>query len=122
MQNKSKFLALCLLLISHVTWSDDDIDITDADQVSALLAVQEKIDSLSSNVMKCMDSGKEHKACMCDNKALINDFNEKVNTLFELHPELEKLDLIRLKTTDGTPLAQSLSGIKIQANTAPDCP
>jgi hypothetical protein len=58
MQNKSKFLALCLLLMSHAAWSDDGIDITDADQVSALLAVQEKIDSLSSSVKKCMDSGK----------------------------------------------------------------
>ena len=122
MQNKTKFLALCLLLISPVAWADDGIDITDPDQVSALLAVQEKIDSLSSSVMKCMDSGKGHKVCMCDNEALINDFNTTVNKLFELHPELGKLDIVRLKTSDGTSLAQSLSGIKTQANTAPDCP
>jgi hypothetical protein len=59
-----------------------------------------------------MDSGKVHKACMCDNEALINEFNTTVNKLFELHPELEKLDIVRLKTKDGTSLAQSLSGIK----------
>jgi hypothetical protein len=59
---------------------------------------------------------------MCDNEALINDFNVTVNKLFELHPELEKLDLVRLKTSDGTSLAQSLSGFKTQANTDPDCP
>ena len=122
MRNESKLLIIFLLLISHVIWADDGVEITDPDQVSALLEVQEKIDSLSSSVMNCMDSGKVHKACMCDNEALINEFNTTANKLFELHPELEKLDIVRLKTKDGTSLAQSLSGIKTQANTAPDCP
>ena len=59
---------------------------------------------------------------MCENEALILDFNTAVIKFFEMHPELGELDLVRLKATDGTSLAQSLSGLKLQASSEPSCP
>ncbi len=59
---------------------------------------------------------------MCDNEALILEFNAAVNKFFEMHPEPGKLDFIRLNTTDGTSLAQSLSGLKLQASIELSCP
>lgn len=70
-----RLFIIFLLSFINIAWSDDGIDITDPNIVSALLEVQEKIDSISSSVMKCMDSGKDHNTCMCDNEALILDFN-----------------------------------------------
>jgi hypothetical protein len=122
MQNKYKFLVIFFLLISHVAWADDGVDITDPDLVSALLETQKKLDSISSSVMSCINSGNDHKVCMCENETLILDFNTAVIKLFEMHPELGKLDLVRLKTTDGTSVAQSLSGIKMQASSELSCP
>lgn len=69
-----------------------------------------------------MDSGKDHNTCMCDNEALILSFNTAVNKLFESHPDLDELDLVRLKTADGTSVAQSLSGLKVQATQEFSCP
>jgi len=70
-----RLFIIILLSFTNVAWSDDGIDITDPNIVSALLEVQEKIDSISSSVMKCMDSRKDNNTCMCDNEALILDFN-----------------------------------------------
>jgi outer membrane lipoprotein-sorting protein len=70
-----RLFIIILLSFTNVAWSDDGIDITDPNIVSALLEVQEKIDSISSSVMKCMDSRKDHNTCMCDNEALMLDFN-----------------------------------------------
>lgn len=117
-----RLLIIFLLSFTNVAWSDDGVDITDPDLVSTLLEIQKKLDSISSNVMKCIDSGTDHKVCMCENEALILDFNTAVDKLFEMHPKLGKLDLVRLKTTDGTSLAQSLSGIKLQATQELSCP
>ncbi len=117
-----RLLIIFLLSFTNIAWSDDGIDINDPDLVSALLEIQNKLDAISSGVMKCIDSGTDHKVCMCNNEALILDFNTAVNKLFEMHPELGELDLVRLKTTDGTSLAQSLSGLKVQASSEPSCP
>ncbi len=117
-----RLLIILLLSFTNIAWSDDGVDITDPGLVSALLVIQNKLDAISSSVMKCIDSGNDHKDCMCENETLILDFNTAVIKLFEMHPELGKLDLVRLKTTDGTSLAQSLSGLKVQATQEFSCP
>ncbi len=117
-----RLLIIFLLSFTNIAWSDDGVDITDPDLVSALLVIQNKLDAISSSVMKCIDSGNDHKVCMCENETLILDFNTAVIKLFEMHPELGELDLVRLKTTDGTSLAQSLSGLKVQATQEFSCP
>jgi hypothetical protein len=72
--------------------------------------------------MNCIDSGNDPTVCMCENETLILDFNTAVVKLFEMHPELGEMDLVRLKTIDGTSLAQSLSGLKVQASSELSCP
>ena len=87
----------------------------------ALVAIQERLDSVSDAVMGCMDSGGEHKACLCEHKELIVQFNTSVKNLFLNHPDLEEFDLVRFKSSDGTRVAQSLKGIRKQASSDPSC-
>ena len=69
-----------------------------------------------------METGKAHMDCMCESEKIILDFNSSVNNLFEIYPEFNDLDLVRFKSADGLSIAQSLEGIKAQANTSLSCP
>ena len=114
---------MVLLLGSAINpvWADEGVDIKDLQQISALNQVQIRLDSVSTAVMSCMDAGKEHPVCLCQNQKLIIRFNTSVNELFINHPELKQLDIVRFKSTDGIWVSQSLKGIKRQAETNPSC-
>ena len=80
------------------------------------------MDNVSSEIMSCIDSGKEHSVCMCQSKAIIVQFNNSVKALIEKNKDIEKLDLVRFKSTDGTWVTQSLKGLLKQASAvAPSC-
>jgi len=83
-----------LVTIANFVWADEGVDITNPIQVLALVAIQERLDSVSDAVMGCMDSGGEHKACLCEHKELIVQFNTSVKNLFLNHPDLEEFDLV----------------------------
>ena len=114
-------LIILLAVITNLIWADEGVDITNPVQVSELHHLQDKLDSVSNAIMGCMDSGEEHAACICKHKELILQFNNSVNKLFMNHPDLGKLDLVRFKSPDGIYVAQSLEGIRKQANIEPSC-
>lgn len=87
-----------------------NVEIKDQETVDDLIIIQNEIDSISSAIMSCMDSGKQHKECMCDNEAKFVNFAKTVQALFEEHPELEGRDLIHYRNQDGTINNQSLFG------------
>lgn len=109
---------LCLLflfLVPGVTVFADTVEITNPEAVFSLVEVQEEIDFISSAVMGCIDTGREHRDCMCESKAMFSHFSGTVNDLFAKCPELEGHDLITYKAPDGMQVTQSLVGIKKQA-------
>ena len=114
--NMKYLLIMLLAVIANLAWADEGVDITDPIQVSELRALQEIIDSVSTAIMECMDSGREHKACMCKHSALVIQFNTSVNNLFLNQPGLEELDIVRFRASDGTWVSQSLEGIRKQAS------
>ena len=107
---------MLLTTFSNVVWSDEGVDISDPAQVTELHKVQDKLDSVSTAIMSCMDTGEEHKTCLCKNEELIVQFNSIVEKLFSNQPELDALDIVSFKATDGTWVSQSLVGIKKQAS------
>jgi len=116
-----QLLIILLAVITNSIWADEGVDITNPVQVSELHNLQEKLDSVSNAIMGCMDSGEEHKACICKYKELIIQFNTSAKKLFLNHPDLGELDLVRFKSPDGNSVAQSLEGIRKQANVEPSC-
>lgn len=68
-----------------------------------------------------MDSGKSHTDCLCENESQIAEFNKAVEQLVASYPNLETLDLVTFRTTDGELVSQSLVGIKRQAETELTC-
>lgn len=116
-----KLFLIFLITASSFLWASEEVLIEDSSVVSRLNTIQENLDNVSTAVMSCIESGKEHSACMCQNKTLIIQFNTSVKTLFEEFTDLEKLDLIRFKATDGDWVTQSLKGILKQANTELTC-
>ena len=83
-------LTILVATIANFVWADEGVDITNPTQVLELVKIQERLDSVSTAVMGCMDSGREHNACLCQYKELIIQFNRSVNNLFPNHPSLEK--------------------------------
>ena len=117
---KIAVFALTLTVLFHST-SQANVEIKDQAIVVDLVTVQNEIDSISSSIMSCMDSGKEHKDCMCDNEIKFINFKKTVKVLFEKHPDLNQHDLIHYRTPDGMINNQSLVGIKKQANVNFSC-
>ena len=108
-------------LFVSFAWADDGIDITQPKKIAALTDIQKKIDSISQAVTGCMSTGKEHRACMCESEELILRFNEAVKALFETYPGLKTVDLVRFRMSNGMSVAQSLSGLKKQAQMKLSC-
>jgi hypothetical protein len=115
------FFVSILLLIPGLSLASGNLEIKAPLMVSDLVKVSHEIDSLSSAIMSCIDSGKEHKDCMCANKQLFAHFTDTVNTLFKTYPQLEGQDLINFKNTEGMLINLSLEGIKKQAGTELSC-
>ena len=78
-------LILAFLLFSTSVFADGNLDITDPKMVAELVKLDTIISSISKGVMGCMDSGKEHKQCMCENRALFAQFSEAANKFFNKH-------------------------------------
>ena len=97
------------------------MDITEPQKVAALTGIQEKIDSISTAVGKCMNAGKSHGDCMCENEKLILNFNGAMEKLFETYPDLKAVDIVNFKMKNGLAVSQSLSGIKNQAQRKLSC-
>ena len=116
-----QLLIILLAVITNSIWADEGVDITNPVQVSELHNLQEKLDSVSNAIVGCMGSGEEHNDCICKHKELIIQFNRSVNNLFLNHPDLGELDLVRFKSPSGNYVAQSLEGIRKQANIEPSC-
>ncbi len=76
-----QLLIILLAVITPFVWADEGVDITNPVQVSELLDLHEKLDSVSNAIMGCMDSGEEHAACICKHKELIIQFNNSVNRI-----------------------------------------
>ena len=59
---------------------------------------------------------------MCESEKLILRFNNAVEQLFKKYPDLVAVDIVRFTTPDGLSVAQSLTGIRNQAQTNVSCP
>ena len=116
-----KLLIILLTTITHFVWADEGFDITNPAQVTALHNLQEKLDSVSTAIMGCISSGGSHSSCMCKHRELIAQFNETAKKLFLDHPDLMGLDLVRFRSPEGESVAQSLEGIRKQANADLSC-
>ncbi len=116
-----KLLFVPLLIWTQAAWSDASVDISEPSEVAALTELQEKVDGISSAVMFCINSGKEHADCLCESKALILDFNSAVERLFTTFPRLAGLDMVSFKKANGAVISQSLSGLEKQSKTALVC-
>jgi len=115
-------LTILLATVANFVWADEGVNIANPNQVLELVIIEKKLDTVSSAIMACMDSGKEHKSCLCEQKEKIIQFNTSVKKLFVNHPELEKYDLVRFKNQDGIMNNLSLKGIRKQASIEPQCP
>ena len=113
------FIVFFTALLSST--SQANVEIIDQAIVDDLIVVQKKIDSISDAIKNCMNSGKQHQKCMCDNEEKFSQFSKTVRMLFDKHPELKNHDLVHYKNPDGTINNQSLLGIKRQANMELSC-
>lgn len=102
-------------MVPSLIVSGETLEIKDPKTMFSLVEVQEEIDFISSAVMGCKDTGREHSDCMCENKAMLSHFTETVNELFVKCPNLNGQDLVTFKAPDGVQVTQSLEGIRKQA-------
>ena len=114
-------VALCLVLLLPCSVFAEPYEVQDHEMMLALSEIQEEVDFISSAVMGCVDTGREHKDCMCTNKAMFMHFSESVTTLFAGFPELEKYDLVTFRDQKGVQVTQSMQGMKRQAVMDLDC-
>ena len=105
-----KMVFIYILTFSGFVSANEEVLIENSKQVAQLNTIQSHLDKVSSAVMSCIDLGKEHSVCLCQNKEIIIQFNTNVKKLIEENKELQKYDLVRFKSTDGTWVTQSLHG------------
>lgn len=113
---------LCLLFAASIAAADTNFEVSDPQQVDSLQSIQTQIDLLGTAVMTCLDTGKTHNTCLCENAERIQAFNLSVTTLFQKHPEFKALDLVSYQSPEGMSVTQSLHGIKRQAGMVLSCP
>lgn len=99
----------------------NNLDITDPKMVADLAELDAIISSISIEVMACIDSGKEHKPCMCENRELFAEFSEVVNKFFKKYPQLDGQDLVNFKNNEGALANLSLETAKRQAEMKLSC-
>ena len=94
-----KHLLLLTFMAAVVpTGTAEAIDITDPAQVASLRAVQQNLDTVTDAVMRCIDAGRPHAACLCEHEKLVTQFNDSVATLISRHPELSQVDLVHFNS------------------------
>jgi hypothetical protein len=118
-----KIILFVFLFFVHAQFAlaDEVLEVEDRAMVSRLVVVQDEIDAVSSAVMGCMDSGRTHKECMCENRELFIRFTGTVNALFVQYPDLRNHDLVMFKNQQGQHVTQSMEGIQKQANMNLSC-
>ena len=117
-----KLIFIYVLGFSSFTFANAEVLIKNPNIVAQLNTVQSNLDNVSSSVMACIESGREHSACLCQSKEAITQFNRSVETLFKKNKALQTHDLVRFKSTNGTWVTQSLQGISKQARAGkPPC-
>ncbi|MEW4982094.1 MAG: hypothetical protein AB1Y26_02510 [Cycloclasticus sp.] len=117
-----KLIFIYILAFTSLAFANEEVLIENPNIVAQLNTIQSNLDKVSSSVMACLESGHEHSACLCQNKEIINHFNNNVEALFRENKALETHDLVRFKTTDGTWVTQSLKGLSKQASEGkPSC-
>jgi hypothetical protein len=117
-----RLLLICLLATAGVVSASEELLIENTEMVTQLNIIQSSLDKVSTEVMSCMDSGNEHSVCMCQNKAIITQFNDGVKVFIENNKNLESHDLVRFKSPDGTWITLSIKGLLRQANAGtPSC-
>ena len=117
-----KYLVLLLIAMASPAWAEGAIDVADPVLVSELNRLQDQVDTVSTAIMGCMETGREHQACMCEHRGKITQFNATVHGLMSRHPTLATLDLVQFRAADGVSVAQSLNAIRAQAASEPSCP
>jgi hypothetical protein len=114
-------LILAGVLISVPVFADANMDITEPKMVAQLVELDAIISAISAGVMGCMDSGNEHKQCMCENKDLFAKFSGAANNFVESYPQLDDQDLVNFKNPDGVLVNLSLETAKRQADMKLSC-
>lgn len=114
-------LFLVWMLISAPVFAGGNLDITEPKMVADLVELDKLISAISTGVMGCMDSGKEHKVCMCENRDLFAQFSAAANNFFGNYPQLEGQDLVNFKNPDGVLVNLSLETAKRQADMKLSC-
>lgn len=109
------------MLFSVSAFAGGNLDITDPKMTAELVELDVSISSISSGVMGCMDSGKEHKTCMCENRELFARFSDATNNFFKKYPQLEGQDLVNFKNPEGVLVNLSLETAKRQAEMELSC-
>ena len=108
-------LILVWMLFSVSAFAGGNLDIKDPMMVADLVELDEIIGTISSGVMGCMDTGKEHKPCMCENRELFARFSDAANTFFNKYPQFDGQDLVNFKNPRGVLVNLSLETAKRQA-------
>ena len=114
-------LIFLFFIIPYVSLAVGNLEITDGKTVAELMEIQNLIDSISSAITECMESGSEHNECMCRSRRIFSRFTVTVHAFFTKHPELEGQDLVNFRTHDGTIINQSLLGIRKQSQLKLEC-
>ncbi|MBT5498545.1 MAG: hypothetical protein HOK54_22640 [Alphaproteobacteria bacterium] len=111
-----------VLLTTNMSFATGEWLIEDPGSVTQLISIQQSLDNVSSSIMLCIDSGKDHSSCLCEGKEAITQFNTRVNTLLSENQNLAEHDLVRFKSNDGFWVTQSIQGLLKQASTGtPEC-
>jgi len=58
-----------------------------ADQLEDAKSLSKATDIMSKNVMKCMDTGKDNKKCICENLDKLENIEKIYTDLLKKHPE-----------------------------------
>ena len=114
-------LTILMLLMASPSFAAVNLDITDQNMVADLVELDEIISSISSGVMGCIESGKEHKPCVCENRDIFAQFSKAANKFFKKYPQLEGQDLVNFKNPEGILVNLSLETAKRQADMEISC-
>ena len=114
-------LLITLTLTVGALSANSGDEITNPAQISALTAIEKRLDNLSNRIMACIDSGIAHAECLCNNRTQIREFNAAVEQLFLNHPELIGIDIVNFRNDETGRASMSLEGIQKQAATKPTC-
>jgi len=114
-------LAIIFSIILSPVILAQDLYLSNEAELQVALAMNKALKVVSKSVTACIQSGKEHSVCLCNNRNEITNFNRIVKSAFHKYPYWLKVRTLNFSVADFPNVVINPSALLAEANKKLDC-